>query len=107
MNLARVSQRALALTQLDTPMLGVLGGESDLHLLDGPNRTSGKKLRQSSSKLKQDQSIERADISTNTTDNAVSSRVQPTHAHSTRLVPHEESQPTSEGLARLASVQIG
>ena len=34
----RVSPRALTLTQLDTAMLGVLGGVSGLRMLDGPNR---------------------------------------------------------------------
>ena len=37
-----VSPRALTLTQLDTPVLGVLGGVSGLRVLDGPNRDSAK-----------------------------------------------------------------
>ena len=56
-------------------MLGVLGGVSGLRMLDGPNRASAKTVRESSDMLKQDHSIERADISTHTTDNAVSFRV--------------------------------
>ena len=47
-------------------MLGVLGGVSGLRELDGPNRTSAKNVRESSDTLQQDQSIERADISTQT-----------------------------------------
>ena len=73
--LPRVSPRVLTLNQLDAPMLGVLGGVSGLHMLDGPNRASAKIARESSSTLQQDQSIERADISTHTTDNALSFRV--------------------------------
>ena len=48
----------------DTPMLGVLGDVNGLHMLDSPNRASAKNVRESSSKLAQDQNIERADIST-------------------------------------------
>ena len=62
--LPRISRRALTLTQLHTPTLGALGGVSGLHMLDGPNRASAKNVRECSGKLKQDQSIERADIST-------------------------------------------
>ena len=45
-------------------MLGVLGGVSGLRVLDDPECTSAKNERQSSDKLKQGKSIERADIST-------------------------------------------
>ena len=58
-----------------TRLLGVLGGVSGLRMLDGPNRASAKNVRERLDKLRQDQSIERADISTNTTDNAVCFRV--------------------------------
>ena len=73
--LPRVPPRALTLTQLDTPILRVLGGASGFHMLNGPNHASAKHVRENSGKLKQDQSIERADISTQTTDNAVSFRL--------------------------------
>ena len=53
-------------------MLGVLDGVSGLHMLDGLNRASAKNVRESLGKLKQDQSIEMADISTHKPDNAVS-----------------------------------
>ena len=43
-------------------MLGVLGGVSGLCMLDGPNRESAKNVRETSSKLTQDQRIEREDI---------------------------------------------
>ena len=56
-------------------MLGALGDVSGLRMLDGPNRASAQSVQESGDKLKQDQSIERADIYTYTTDNAVSFRV--------------------------------
>ena len=43
--------------------------------LDGPSRASAKNGRESSGMLEQNQNIERADISTHTTDNSVSFRV--------------------------------
>ena len=48
------SPRALTLTQLDTLMLGVLGGLSGLRMLDGPNRASAKNVpvRESAYQLK-------------------------------------------------------
>ena len=59
-----------------------------------------KEVRVSSDKLKQDKIIEGADISTYTTDDAVSFRLQPTDARSRRLVPDDQSEPASEGLVR-------
>ena len=97
--LPRVSPRAQTLTQLDPLALGVLGGVSGLRVLRGLNRTSTTFVRANSDKLKQD-IIEGADISTHTTNDAVSFRVQPTDAQSRRLVPDDQSQPASEGLAR-------
>ena len=98
--LPRVSPRAPTVTQLDTPMLRVLSVVSELRMLHGLNRTSGKNVRVSLDKLKHDKIIEWADISKHTTDDAVSFRVQPTDAHSRRLVPRDQSQPASESLAR-------
>ena len=88
-------------------------------MLHGLNRTSAKNVRVSSDKVKQDKIVEGADISTHTTDDAVSFRVQPTGAHSRRMVPDavsfrvqptgahsrrmvpdDQDQPASEGLAR-------
>ena len=84
-------------------MLGVLCGVSVLRKPDWPSGAS-----ESSYELKQDQSIERAGISSHTTDNLVSFRVQPTDdAHSRRLVPDDQSQRTFKGLARNTSVQVG
>ena len=105
--LPRVSPRALTVTRLDALALGVLGSVGGLRMLHGLNRTSTTNVRVSSDKLKQDQTIEGADISTHTTDDAVSFRLRPTDAHSRRLVPDDQSQPASEGLARIASVQVG
>ena len=82
--LPQVSTRAQTLTQLDTLVLGVLGGVSGLRMLHCLNRAFGKKVRVSSDKFKQDNVIEGADISTHTTDDAVSFRVQPADAHSSR-----------------------
>ena len=74
--------RALNVIQLDTLALGVLGGVSGLGMLHGFNRTSAKHVRVSSDKLKQDTIIEGADVSTQTTDDAVPFRVPLTDAHS-------------------------
>ena len=95
-----VSPRALTLTQLDTLALGVLGGVSGLRVLHGLNRTPAKNVLVNSDKLVQDKIIEGTDISAQTVDDAVSFRVQPTDAHSRRLVLDDQSQPASEGLAR-------
>lgn len=70
-------------------------------MLDGLNRALAKNLRESSDKLKQDRSIEGADISTHRTDDADSFRVQPTDAYAKRLVPDDRSQPAFESLARI------
>ena len=59
-----------------------------------------KMVRASANKLKQDETIEEADISTRATGIAVCFKVPPTDAHSRRLVPDDQSQPASEGLAR-------
>ena len=68
-------------------------------MLHGLNRTSAKIVRVSSDMLEQDEIIDGIDNSTYTTDDAVSFRVQPTDAHSRRLVPGDQSQRASAGLA--------
>ena len=57
-------------------------------------------VRLSSDKLEQVKIIKGAHVSTRTTDDAVSFSVRPADAHSRRLVPGDQSQPASEGLAR-------
>ena len=88
-------------------MLAILGGESGCRMLDGPNRASAKNVRESSDKVKQDQGIERADTSTHTTETPFLLGCKPTDVHSRRLVPDDQSQPASKGLARIASIQVG
>ena len=75
-------------------------------MLHGLNRTSAKIVRVSSDMLEQDEIIDGIDNSTYTTDDAVSFRVQPTDAHSRRLVPDDRSQPASGSLARKRSDRV-
>ena len=96
----------ITLTLLDTLMLGVLSGVSVLHMLDDPNHASVKNVRESSGELPQDQRLERADTSTHTTESAISFRTWPADAHSRRLVRDDQSQPSSECLARITSFQV-
>ena len=62
---------------------------SGFRTLKNLNRTSAKNVRVSSDKLKEDESNNGADISTHTTDDVVSFRVQSTDVHSGRLVPDD------------------
>ena len=87
--LPRVSPRALTLIQLDTLALVILGGVGGLRMLHGHNRTSAKNVRVSSDK--QEKIVKGTYISTHTTDDTVSFRVQPTDAHSRRLVPDDKT----------------
>ena len=66
--LLRVSRitRVLTLTRLDTPTLGVLGGVSGLHTLDGPNRASAKNVRESSGKSSNRNKASKGQISPHT-----------------------------------------
>ena len=73
---------------------------SGVNMLHGFNRNPSKNVRVSSNKLKQDKIIDGADNPPHTTHDAVSFRVQPTDAHSRRLVPDDRSRPACESMAR-------
>ena len=57
---------ALTLTRLDTRGLEVLGGVTVGRVVHGLNRTSAKKIRVSSDKVKQDRIIEGTDLYSST-----------------------------------------
>ena len=75
-------------------------------MLDILYRTLAQNVRESSDKLKDDQSIEWADISPHSPEDADSFGMPPAYAYLGRSVPDDRSQPASESLARKRSGRV-